>query len=167
MASYRSQIPAAENESNPERRKILAAMFRIFLSEEPQVATHGERLVIDTLRREAAVTRSALTHRHTDLKDLFLQCAAERLQQAQHRLPQNESALEKEIEDLRQRNTDLQAAATRWENAARDLARAVAALQALNATANARLDAVIKDVTAKREKVGYSNVSPMNVRVLE
>jgi hypothetical protein len=121
-------------------------MRRLLITAKPRVVTLEDRLVIDTLRREADVTRSALTHRRTDLKDLFLDCAAEREQEARDLGSPNEVALEEQVEDLKKKNRDLQTRATHWEGAARDLAGTVTALQMLYDTASARVDAIIADV---------------------
>jgi uncharacterized protein (DUF3084 family) len=57
----------------------------------------------------------------------------------------NDILLEEQVDDLKKRNRNLQERATHWEGAAHDLARTVAALQALSATASARLDAIVSD----------------------
>ncbi len=85
---------------------------------KPRVVALDDRLVIDTLRREAEVTRSALTHRHIGIKDLFLDCAAEREQEARDLRTPNEVALEARVDDLERRTRDLHTRATRWEGAA-------------------------------------------------
>lgn len=82
MTLHRDTIPQVARENDAERKKIVAAMRRLLITAKPRVVTLEDRLVIETLRREADVTRSALTHRHIDLKDLFLDCAAEREQEA-------------------------------------------------------------------------------------
>lgn len=145
MTLHRDTIPLVTDETDAERKKIVAAMRRLLITGKPRAAAVNDRLVIDTLRREASVTRSALTHRHIDLKDLFLDCAAEREQHAKDLRNPNEVALEEQVDQLKERNRDLQTRATHWEGAARDLARTVAALQTLYATASARLDAIIAD----------------------
>ena len=146
MTLHRDTIPQVADENDAERKKIVAAMRRLLITAKPRVVALDDRFVIDTLRREADVTRSALTHRHIDLKDLFLACAAELEREARDRRNPNEVALEEQVADLKKRNRDLQTRVTHWEGAARDLARTVAALQMLYDTANARLDAIIADV---------------------
>lgn len=146
MTLHRDTIPEVARETDAERKKIIAAMRRLLITAKPRVVTLEERLVIDTLRREADVTRSALTHRHIDLKDLFLDCAAERQQEARDRRSPTEIALDEQVDELKKKNRDLQTRATHWEGAARDLARTVAALQMLYSTASARLDAILADV---------------------
>lgn len=163
MTLHRDTIPLVADEANAERKKIVAAMRRILLTAKPRVVAPDDRLVIDTLRREADVTRSALTHRHIDLKDLFLDCVAEREQEAQTQRPANEVALESQVDELKRKNRELQTRATQWEGTARDLARTVAALQMLNATANARLDAVIADGALEPPGRG-TNVSAIDGR---
>jgi hypothetical protein len=164
MTLHRDTIPSVADETDAERKKIVAAMHRLIVTRKPRVVALDDRLVIDTLRREASVSRAALTHRHIDLKDLFLDCAAEREQEAQDLRPPNEIALQEQVEDLKKKNRDLQTRATQWEGAARDLARTVAALQSLNATANARLDAVIADVSHSNLAGPSPNVSPIGGR---
>jgi len=165
MTLHRDTIPEVACENKTERKKILAAMRRLFITAKPRIVTLEDRLVIDTLRREADVTRSALTHRHIDLKDLFLDCAAEREQEVRDRRNPNEIALEVQVEDLKEKNRELQTRATHWEGAARDLARTVAALQALYATASARLDAVIANGAPGQVASGPDiNVSTMTRR---
>lgn len=162
MTLYRDTIPLVAAENNAERKKIVAAMRRLLITGKPRVVAVDDRLVIDTLRREAGVTRSALTHRHIDLKDLFLDCVAEQQQETRDVRTPNEVALEEQVDELKARNRDLQTRATHWEGAARDLARTVAALQMLYTTANARLDAIISDTA--RENLAPErgpNVSPL------
>ncbi|MCG7606795.1 MULTISPECIES: hypothetical protein [Mycobacterium] len=165
MTLHREMIPLVAAENDAERKKIVAAMRRLLITGKPRVVAPDDRLVIDTLRREAGVTRSALTHRHIDLKDLFLDCVAERQQETRDLRPPNEVALEEQVDELKARNRDLQTRATHWEGAARDLARTVAALQMLYTTASARLDAIISD-TAMENSVPERgpNVSPLGVR---
>jgi hypothetical protein len=165
MTLHRDTIPQVAGEGNFERKKIIAAMRRLLITAKPRVVSLEDRLVIDTLRREADVTRSALTHRHIDLKDLFLDCAAEHEQAARDLRSPNEVALEEQVDDLKKKNRDLQTRATHWEGAARDLARTVAALQMLYATASARLDAIIADVALENpDPTPVPNVSPIGGR---
>ncbi|MCZ0730929.1 hypothetical protein [Mycolicibacterium iranicum] len=160
MMLHRETIPLAADEKDAERKKIVAAMQRLFVIEEPEVVTVDERLVIDSLRREAGVTRSALTHRHVDLKDLFLSCVAERERLASNSRSPIEVQLQKQLDDLMEDNRDLHERAIHWESAARDLARTVAALQKLYTTANERLDAVIAEV-AHADSGQAANVTPI------
>ncbi|CAN5749873.1 hypothetical protein BH09ACT7_BH09ACT7_26780 [soil metagenome] len=165
MTLHRDTIPQVAHEDDAERKKIIAAMRRLLITAKPRVVSLEDRLVIDTLRREADVTRSALTHRHIDLKDLFLDCAAECEQAARDLRSPKEVALEDQVDNLKKKNRDLQTRATHWEGAARDLARTVAALQMLYATASARLDAIIADLALKDpDPMPGSNVSPMGGR---
>jgi AcrR family transcriptional regulator len=165
MTLHRDTIPPVAAENDAERKKIVAAMRRLLITGKPRVVAPENRLVIDTLCREAGVTRSALTHRHIDLKDLFLDCVAERQQETRDLRPANEIALEKQLDELKARNRDLQTRATHWEGAARDLARTVAALQMPYTTASARLDAIISDTALDNlaPNVG-PNVSPPDDR---
>ncbi|QVI28264.1 hypothetical protein MN2019_02440 [Mycolicibacterium neoaurum] len=165
MTLHRDTIPQVARENDAERKKIVAAMRRLLITAKPRVVTLEDRLVIETLRREADVTRSALTHRHIDLKDLFLDCAAEREQEARDRRTPTEVALEERVDELKKKNRDLQTRATHWEGAARDLARTVAALQMLYDTASARIDAIIADVALEdSDPTPGSNVSPIGDR---
>lgn len=162
MTLHRDTIPQVGSESDAERKMIIAAMRRLLITAKPRVVTLDDRLVINTLRREADVTRSALTHRHIDLKDLFLDCAAELEREARDRRNPNEVALEGQVAELKRRNQDLQTRASHWEGAARDLARTVAALQVLYDTASARLDAVIADIAVEDPgSTPVLNVSPI------
>ncbi|WP_158166599.1 hypothetical protein [Mycolicibacterium smegmatis] len=164
MTLHRDTIPQVSREIDAERKKIVSAMRRL-LTAKPRVVTLEDRLVIETLRREADVTRSALTHRHIDLKDLFLDCAAEREQEARDRRTPTEVTLEEQVDDLKKKNRDLQTRASHWEGAARDLARTVAALQMLYDTASARLDAIIADVALEdSDPRAGPNVSPIGAR---
>ncbi|MBB4854241.1 hypothetical protein HNP40_001621 [Mycobacteroides chelonae] len=71
MTHHRDSIPSVAEEIDAERKKNVAAMHRLLITEKPRVVTVTDRLVIDTLRREATVTRPALTHRHVDLKEKY------------------------------------------------------------------------------------------------
>lgn len=165
MMLHRDTIPTVAKETDAERKKIVAAMRRLLITGKPRVAADEDRLVIDTLRREAGVSRAALTHRHIDLKDLFLDCVAEREQEVKDLRSPNEVALQEQVDKLREKNRDLQTRATHWEGAARDLARTVAALQSLYTTASARLDAIIADVAHDNlERNPAPNVSPIGTR---
>lgn len=162
MTLHRDTIPNAGQETNPERKKIVAAMRRLIITGKPRRVSTTDRLVIDTLCREAELPRAALTHRHTDLKDLFLDCAAEQAQQERDLRSPTEIALEEEVEALKARNKELQEKATHWEGAARDLARCVAALQSLNRNAMDRLDAVIRAGVPRGAET--SSVTPLRPR---
>lgn len=61
-------IPSAANETDPVRKKILAAMDRL-LDGKPLRSTG--RLSISQLAVEAGLGRWHLTHQHTDLQELF------------------------------------------------------------------------------------------------
>lgn len=161
MTLRQDAIPSVADESDVERKKIVAAMHRLFITQQPSVVAIDDRLVIDALRREADVTRSALTHRHIDLKDLFLDCVAEREQIARDHRSSREIALEDQVEKLVEENRDLKERAIHWEGAARDLARTVAALQALYTTARARLDAVVASAASEETDTDPGNVSSL------
>lgn len=111
------------------------------------------------------MTRSAPTHRHIDLKNLFLDCVAERKREARGLRTPTEIALEERVEDLTNKNRELQTRANHREGATRDLARTVAALQMLYATASTRLDAIISDVALENlAPEPDPNVSPIGDR---
>jgi hypothetical protein len=83
-----------------ERQAIIAAMHRL-LAGTP-LRSSGQ-LDIVTLAEEADVKRNKLTHKHTDLKDLFY---AQR--KARNTVPDNEIKLREQIDQLRDTNNDLQ-----------------------------------------------------------
>lgn len=76
-----------------ERHEIEAAMDRL-LNGTP-LRSEG-KLTIVSLAAEAGVKRHALTHKHTDLKDLFNTRV-----KAQHSIPASETALREQNAELR------------------------------------------------------------------
>jgi hypothetical protein len=164
MTLRRDAIPSVADEVDVERKKIVDAMRRLLITEQPRVVAVDDRLVIDALRREAEVTRSALTHRHIDLKDLFLDCVSEREQIARDHRSSREIALEDQVQKLVEENRDLKEPAIHWEGASRDLARTVAALQALYSTARARLDAIVASGAIEEADTDPGNVSSITGR---
>jgi len=100
-----------------ERREIEAAMDRL-LSGTP-LRSDG-KLTIVSLAAEAAVKRHVLTHKHTDLKDLF----GARVK-AQDSVPASEAALREQNQELRRKLDDMRAERDEYKQAADALARAL------------------------------------------
>ncbi|MFI7019300.1 hypothetical protein [Streptomyces sp. NPDC050164] len=92
--------PTTAPETDPVRKAILAAMDRM-LSGSPERSTG--RLSVSQLAIEADVRRWQLTHRHTDLRDLF----QARVRQAEDSRGSHQKTVE-ERDDLRRRHTELQ-----------------------------------------------------------
>lgn len=76
------------------------AVRRLLITGKPRVVAIDDCLVIDTLRREADVTRSAITRRRIDLKGPFLDCVAKRPQEARDLRNPKQVALEDRIQEL-------------------------------------------------------------------
>ena len=100
--------------SEPE---IEAAMDRLL--DGTPLRSDGKLSVI-SLAAEAGVKRHALTHKHTDLKDLFNARV-----KAQHAVPASETALREQIADLRRKLDDMRAERDEYKQAADALARAL------------------------------------------
>ncbi|WP_406147838.1 hypothetical protein [Streptomyces anulatus] len=92
--------PTTAAETDPVRKAILAAMERM-LSGSPKRSTG--RLSVSQLAIEADVRRWQLTHRHTDLRDLF----QDRVRQAEDSRGTHQKTVE-ERDDLRRRHAKLQ-----------------------------------------------------------
>jgi len=107
-----------------ERREIEAAMDRL-LNGIP-LRSDG-KLTIVSLAAEAGVKRHTLTHKHTDLKDLFNARV-----KAQHSAPASEAALREQNEELRRKLDDMRAERDGYKQAADALARALNVLTAEN-----------------------------------
>jgi chromosome segregation ATPase len=107
-----------------ERREIEAAMDRL-LNGTP-LRSDG-KLTIVSLAAEAGVKRHALTHKHTDLKDLFNARV-----KAQHSVPASETALRDQNEELRRKLEDMRAERDEYKQAADALARALNVLNTEN-----------------------------------
>ncbi len=105
-----------------EREAIQAASERL-LAGTPLRAKPGDLSVI-ALAREAEVARTALTHRHTDLKDLFY---ARKM--AQNSVPENEEKLREKIAELEEQNTSLRAERDNWKASAEAFVRTIQVLQ--------------------------------------
>jgi hypothetical protein len=100
-----------------ERARVQAAIDRL-LAGTP-LRSDG-KLTIVSLATEAGVKRHVLTHKHTDLKDLFYAKV-----RAQGHTPASESALRQQIADLRRKVDDLRGERDDYKLAANALARAL------------------------------------------
>jgi chromosome segregation ATPase len=107
-----------------ERREIEAAMGRL-LNGTP-LRSDG-KLTVVSLAAEAGVKRHALTHKHTDLKDLFNARV-----KAQHSVPASETALREQNQELRRRLDDMRGERDEYKQAADALARALNVLTTEN-----------------------------------
>lgn len=115
-----------------EREAITAAMQRL-LSGRP-LRSSGD-LTIVALAEEAGLRRNKLTHKHTDLKDLFYAEVKARngIPASETKLRERITALEARIASLRQERDDYRAAAETF-------ARAVHVLTVENDTLRKELD---------------------------
>jgi hypothetical protein len=99
--------------------EILAAMVRV-LSGNPTVATPGD-LTVTAVVAEAQVKRHLLTHKHTELKDLFYQlrdsCNNPVLAQAEK--------VTAEHAELKNKLTEARKEAHDWRTTAQTFARAI------------------------------------------
>jgi len=107
-----------------ERAEIEAAMERLL--DGIPLRSDG-KLTIVSLATEAEVKRHVLTHKHTDLKDLFNARV-----KAQHSVPASETALREQNDELRRKLDDLRAERDEYKQAADALARALNVLTAEN-----------------------------------
>ena len=107
-----------------ERGEIEAAMDRL-LNGTP-LRSDG-KLTIVSVAAEAGVKRHVLTHRHTDLKDLFYARV-----KAQQSVPASEIALREQNDVLRRKLDDMRAERDEYKQAADALARALNVLTAEN-----------------------------------
>ncbi|MGV9870818.1 hypothetical protein [Rhodococcus koreensis] len=82
-----------------DRRAITAAMQRLFAG--TPLRSSG-KLDIVTLAQEAGVKRNKLTHKHTDLKDLFYV-----QRRTRHGIPDDEVKLREQIATLQKSNQSL------------------------------------------------------------
>jgi hypothetical protein len=146
MTLHLDTIPTVDQETNAERKKIVAAMRRLLITGAPKVVAPESKLVIGTLATEAGVPRCALSHRHIDLKDLYLGAAKEIQASELDRRSPREKELEEQLREMATKLSETQADLTAWTNAAKDLARIVAALDALYKDERARCEALARDV---------------------
>ena len=107
-----------------ERHEIEAAIDRL-LNGTP-LRSDG-KLTIVSLAAEAGVKRHTLTHKHTDLKDLFNARV-----KAQHSVPASETAPREQNAELRRKLDDMRAERDEYKQAADALARALNVLTTEN-----------------------------------
>ena len=107
-----------------ERREIEAAMDRLL--DGTPLRSDG-KLTVVSLVAEAGVKRHVLTHKHTDLKDLFNARV-----KAQHSVPASENALREQNAELRRKLDDMRAERDEYKHAADALVRALNVLTAEN-----------------------------------
>ncbi len=115
-----------------ERQAITTAIERL-LAGKPLRSSGA--LDIVTLAEEAGLKRNKLTHRHTDLKDLFY---AER--KARHGIPDSEIKLRDEIAILKEEITKLRAERDDYRIASETFARAMNVLTIENTTLRKEID---------------------------
>ncbi|WP_239396374.1 hypothetical protein [Frankia sp. CiP3] len=115
-----------------ERAAIKAAMERLFAGRP--LRSSGS-LDIVTLAEEAGVKRNKLTHKHTDLKNLFY---AER--KARAATPERELKLREEIAALKGANSALREERDRYRVASETFARAIHILTVENDRIRRHLD---------------------------
>jgi hypothetical protein len=107
-----------------ERAEIQAAMGRLL--DGTPLRSDG-KLTIVSLAAEAGVKRHVLTHKHTDLKDLFYARI-----KAQQSVPAGEIALRGQNDELRRKLDDMRAERDEYKQAADALARVLNVLTAEN-----------------------------------
>jgi chromosome segregation ATPase len=107
-----------------ERAGIQAAMGRLL--DGTPLRSDG-KLTIVSLAAEAGVKRHVLTHKHTDLKDLFYARV-----KAQQSVPASEIALREQNDELRRKLDGMRAERDEYKQAADALARALNVLTAEN-----------------------------------
>ncbi|MBT2405867.1 MULTISPECIES: hypothetical protein [unclassified Streptomyces] len=119
-----------DNETDPVRRAIIAAMNRLFTG-TPQ-RSNG-RLNVSQLAVEANVKRWHLTHQHADLKDLFQNhVAKDEAKRATH------TRAADAVEELRRKHADLQAHCRSLEERLQIYATALNLLSLENAVLSGR-----------------------------
>lgn len=98
---------------------LLAAMVRV-LSGRPTVAQPGD-LTITAVAAESGLKRHQLTHKHTELKDLFYQL------RDHHGNPVKEQAasLAQEVQDLKQKLSETHDQVRNWRATAETYARVI------------------------------------------
>jgi hypothetical protein len=107
-----------------ERDEIEAAMDRLLNG--TSLRSDG-KLTIVSLAAEAGVKRHVLTHKQSDLKDLFNARV-----KAQHLVPASDTALREPNEELRRKLNDMRAERDEYKQAADALARALNVLTTEN-----------------------------------
>jgi hypothetical protein len=99
--------------------RILAAIVRV-LAGRPTTAVPGD-LTITAVAAEAQLKRHYLTHKHTDLKELFYQL------REHHNNPVREhsAVLAKDIDKLNEKLTEAREETAKWKTTAHTFARAI------------------------------------------
>ncbi|WP_239312515.1 hypothetical protein [Frankia sp. Cj3] len=144
-----------QTSDDDERTAITAAMERLFAG--APLRSSGA-LDIVTLAQEADVKRNKLTHKHTDLKDLFY---AERKTRAG--VPDSEIKLREEIAALQTTNSELREERDRYRAASETFARALHVMAIENDNLRRDLD---KTRASGRGAVPLRNArSPMTLPV--
>ncbi len=108
-----------------ERDAITFAMDRL-LAGTTLRASAGDLSVV-ALAAEAGVARTALTHRHTDLKDLFYAKKA-----AQNSVSANEEKIRERLAEALNQNAMLREERDNWKATAQTFARTIQVLQLEN-----------------------------------
>jgi chromosome segregation ATPase len=117
--------------------ELLAAMVRV-LSGRTTRAEPGD-LTITAVAVESGLKRHYLTHKHTDLKDLFYQLRDHHGNPVKH----DEAELKSQIEDLSRRLSDANDQRRKWKTTAETFARAIQVLTVENAQLQQRLGATV------------------------
>lgn len=101
---------------------LLAAMVRV-LSGRPTRAEPDD-LTITAVAVESGLKRHYLTHKHTELKELFYQLRDQHDNPVKH----DAAELKSQIEDLNRRLSDANAERRKWKSTAETFARAIQVL---------------------------------------
>lgn len=111
--------PTHPDTSNDTIAHIMEAMMRV-LSGQPNLAKPGD-LTITAVATEAQLKRHHLTHKHTDLKDLFYRL------RDQHGSPASEqkAAAAAEVAALKKKLAEAREDARKWKSTAHTFARAI------------------------------------------
>lgn len=108
-----------ETEDKDNVIKLLAAMVKV-LSGRPILATPGD-LTITAVAVEAQLKRHHLTHKHTDLKDLFYQLRDHHA----NPMTQQAAAATAEIKQLKKKLAEAHDDTRKWKTTAHTFARAI------------------------------------------
>lgn len=135
-------------EETTERRDIRAAMDRI-LRGIPRRVEPG-RMSVVALAEEAGVDRSAITLKHTDLKDEFYG----RVRAATTHAPTNEEheALQAELAAAKEAIAKLKHERNNWKNAASDFARQIQVLNVRLANAGENMEVMKRELERAQER---------------
>lgn len=138
------------HEDAEEIRVITQAMVRLVIG--VPLRSDGQ-LTIKSLAVEATLRRNKLTHKHTDLKDLFYA-----LVRAQSAAPRVTTEVVAETERLNDRIQKLTTERDRWQTEAKQFARVVQVLEVENEKLRTELEARtgIVDLAARRHRLAPS-----------